>query len=34
VKPLDCVNPAALYSGPATAFLVLPNGTVLISHIR
>ena len=34
VKPLDCVNPAALYSGPASAFLVLPNGTVLISPVR
>jgi len=34
VKPLDCVNPAALYSGPASAFLVLPNGTVLISPTR
>jgi hypothetical protein len=34
VKPLECVDPAALYSGPASAFLVLPNGTVLISPIR
>jgi hypothetical protein len=34
VKPLDCVNPATLYSGPASAFLVLPNGTVLISPTR
>jgi len=34
VKPLECVTPAALYSGPASAFLVLPNGTVLISPVR
>jgi len=32
--PLSCVDPAAFYTGPASAFLVLPNGTVYISPGR
>ncbi len=34
-SPLKCVkDPATLYTGPTSAFLVLPNGTVLISPGR